>query len=344
MIPMQRIGSALASAAALALLAGCGAEGEPLGPAGARLRLTLENLPALDAAREGSYEAWVVDGAGTPHSAGRFTPAGGVAELANPIADARELWITVEPPGDADGAPSPQLLLRGSVRGGSGALGIEGAVTGAGLPFRAAPGQYTVFTPSDNAEHGYPSNEHAGIWLLNSTVISQGIDQWVRLTPLQPGWVYEGWMVRDLGLPGEVWMSYGKFTPSIDGAVNRRDHNGWGPFSGVDDYVTAGAEDYPGDDWVANPFGFPVPGDLPLPVDFRERDAAGQFRWWHLITVEPAWNLTQAEPVSSERPFLLRPYRDRFRMIYPDNRDIGRGRPISLDPAGIPRGRVEVAR
>lgn len=325
-------------AAAAALLCACGGGGSALAPAGAGLELSLHGLRALDPASEGHYELWAVDASGTPRSAGRFVPGDGV-RLANPAADARELRVTVEPPGDGDPAPSPQLLLRGRVRDGGAEMRIEGAVTAAELALREKPGQYTVFTPSDNHRYGYPSNEYAGVWLLNSTVISQGIDQWVRLTPLKPGWVYEGWMVRDPGLPGEVWMSYGKFTPSNDGAVNRRDQNGWGPFSGVDDYVTAGAEDYPGDDWVSNPFGFPVPGDLPLPVDFRERDAAGEFRWWHVITVEPEWNLSREEKVSSERPFLLQPYRDRFI----DN-GIGRGRPITLRPEGIPGGRVRVVR
>ena len=329
-----------------ALLGACaGDAGAPLGPAGSTLDLRLSGLRPLDPAREGSYEGWVVDAGGRAHSAGRFQlSATGAVRLTTPVGDGREVLVTVEPPGDADDQPSAQVLLRGEVRGRRADLRLEGAVTAAGLALRADPGQYTVFTPSDNHEYGYPSNEYAGVWLLNSTVVSKGIDQWVRLTPLKPGWVYEGWMVRDLGLPGEIWMSYGKFVPSSDGAVNRRDHNGWGPFSGVDDYVTAGAEDFPGDDWVSNPFGFPVPGQIALPVDFRERDATGRFRWWHVLTIEPAWNADPEEPVSSERPFLLQPYRDRFLRVYDDNRDIGRGRPITLHVDGLPAGVVEVVR
>lgn len=346
-IPGALLRRPLAVACVLLLVLGASAcagdGGNLLGPAGTRLHLQLSGIRELDPDREGTFEAWVLDEAGKAHSAGRMSLAssGGI-ELVSPIAGGRVLQITVEPPGDTDPEPSPQVLLSGSFRRGRAELRLEGAVTAADLPFRDNPGQYTVFTPSDNHKYGYPSNEHAGIWLVNSTVISLGIDQWVRLTPLKPGWVYEGWMVRDLGESGEIWMSYGKFTPSSDGAVNRRDDNGWGPFSGVDDYVTAGAEDYPGDDWVANPFGFPVPGNLDLPVDFREKDATGEFRWTHVITVEPAWN--QGEAVSSERPFLLRPYRDRFTMIYDDNRDIGRGRPITLRLEGLPRGVVEVRR
>lgn len=326
-------------AAGLIALSGACGDGAPLGPAGAEIELTFQGLRALDPAAEGSYELWMVTADGTAHSAGRFTPQDGRVVLSNPVGRVKQLLVTVEPPGDADATPSPQVLLRGEARGGRVELRIEGAVTAADLALREKAGQYTVFSPSDNHKYGYPSNEYAGIWLLNSTVISQGIDQWVRLTPLKPGWVYEGWMVRDLGSPGEVWMSYGKFTPSNDGAVNRRDHNGWGPFSGVDDYVTAGAEDYPGDDWVSNPFGFPVPGGLPLPIDFREKDAAGEFRWSHVITIEPEWNLARGEAVSSERPFLLQPYRDRFI----DN-GIGRGRPITLRAESLPSGEARVVR
>lgn len=330
----------------LALLSACDGDGggEPLGPVGSEVELSLSGLAELDPTREGVYQAWMVDGSGTAHSAGRFQSAAAPVRVTTPIADAAEIWITVEPPGDTDAVPSPHLLLRGRVSGGGSAeLGVEGALTAADLPLREKPGQYTVFTPSDNFEHGYPSNEHAGIWLLNSTVVSQGLDQWVRLTPLKPGWVYEGWAVRDHGLPGAVWMSYGKFTPTNDGTVSRRDHNGWGPFSGVEDYRTAGAEDYPGDDWVANPFGFPVPGDLPLPIDLRERNAAGEFRWWHVITIEPARDL-EADGISEERPFAVRPYRDRFLMVFPDNRDIGRGRPITFQPDGVPGGSARVLR
>lgn len=331
-ISALRIGVAAALAAATTGLAGCDLSSEPLGPAGTPLRLELGGLPAIDPATVGQYEAWVVDRSGAAWSAGRFDPAVGGVDLVTPVSGGVRFLVTLEQPGDLDALPSAQVILRGELSDGRATLRPEGAVTAADLPFRESPGQWTVFTPSDNAEHGYPSNEHAGIWLFNSAPReTEQRDFYVRLSPLEDGWHYEGWMVRDLGRPGEVWLSYGKFRPSPDGTVDHRDHTGWGPFSGVDDYRTAGAENYPGEDWVANPFGYDVPGGLELPIDLREQDASGEFRWTHVITVEPAWEYD--EPLTTERPFVIRPYLDRF-----VDTGIGRPRPITLRDEALPHG------
>lgn len=310
-LPRRSRAAALLLAAALSGCSGEGGGGQPVGAEGASLQLSLSGLRALDPAREGSYEAWVLDGSGTPRSAGKFVlPADGRVELRSPVARASGVEVTVEPPGDSDPAPSRQKLLRGSLRGGSADLSMAGAVTNSDLPLRERPGQFTMFTPSDNHLHGYPSYESAGIWLFNMAPreTQQG-DMWVRLTPLREGWTYEGWMVRDLDLPGAVWLSYGKFVPDGTGAVNQRDDTGWGPFSGVLDYLK-GEEEFPGDDWISNPLGLALPGGLPLPLDLRETDAAGNGRWTHVITIEPATD--RGEKLTTERPFLLRPYRDPF--------------------------------
>lgn len=332
MTATTRPGVALLAAAVLAW-SGCDSA-DPLGVQGTPLRLELDGLAAIDPDRTGVYEAWVVDRSGGAHSAGRFSGADAVVQLTTPISSGVRFMVTLEPPGDADDAPSPHVLLHGDLSRGGASLGIEGAVTAANLTLRESPGQWTVFTPSDNFEYGYPSNEHAGVWLFNSAPreTEQG-DFYVRLSPLRDGWMYEGWIVRDFGTPGEVWLSYGKFRPSPDGTVDQRDHTGWGPFSGVDDYRTAGAENYPGDDWVSNPFGYDIPGGLELPLDLREQDSSGQFRWTHVITVEPAWELD--EPLTSERPFVIRPYVDRF-----TDTGIGRPRPVTLRPERVPHGRV----
>ncbi len=216
----------------------------------------------------------------------------------------------MEAPGDRDPAPSRQKLLRGAFRGGTAELSVVGAVTATDVPLRERPGQFTMFTPSDNHLNGYPSSESAGIWLFNMAPrqTEQG-DMWVRLAPLRDGWIYEGWMVRDLDSPGAVWLSYGKFLPEGTGAVSQRDDTGWGPFSGVVDFLK-GEEEFPGDDWISNPLGLAVPGNLPLPLDLRETDAAGNGRWTHVITIEPLTD--RGERMTTERPFLLRPYRDPF--------------------------------
>jgi hypothetical protein len=293
------------------ILLACG-DGGPSAPpvdVGARLLLTTTALPALDSQREGYYQAWALDAAGRAHSMGIVSPGG--ATLTNPIADVRAIEITVEPPGAPDGAPSSQRLLRGAIRGGTAELSISSAVTQGDLALRTQPGTFTMFSPSNNSWAGYPSHEESGIWLFNVRPRdTPQNDAWVRLTQLQAGWTYEGWMVRDFGMPNAIWLSYGKFVPDQTGAVSGRDDTGWGPFSGVLDFQTAGEEDFPGDDWISNPLNFPFPAELSLPLDLREKALGGGSRWTHVITIEPARD--RGEPIGSERPFFMRPYHDPF--------------------------------
>jgi hypothetical protein len=191
-----------------------------------------------------------------------------------------------------------------------------------------------MFSPSDNLVNGYPSHEESGIWLFNMAPReTPQNDMWVRLTQLQNGWTYEGWMVRDYGTPGAIWLSYGKFTPDATGAVNSRDDTGWGPFSGVVDFMTAGEEEFPGDDWISDPLGFGMPGGLPLPLDLREKNGSGAYRWTHLITIEPMSD--KGEGVGNERPFVIRPYRDPFGDGVP-----GDARTITFRGDGVPTGEV----
>jgi hypothetical protein len=319
---------------AVASLFGCGGEAAgPAVPAGATLALTA-SLPQLDAAREGAYEAWIVDGGGRAHSAGRFATAAGEIRFSSPT-DGREFQVTLEPPGDADDQPSPRILLRGRFTGGRAELTIVDAITRGGISLQSTPGTFTMFSPSDN-HTGYPSHEEAGVWLFNTRPReTPQNDMWVRLAPLQPEWTYEGWMVRDLGTPNEIWLSYGKFLPDVTGALNDKDDTGWGPFSGVVDFVNGSVENFPGDDWISNPLGYPFPSQLTLPLNLREKDAAGQLRWTHVISIEPATD--RGEAIGSERPFFIRPYRD----LYGDQK-AGDPRNITYRPDGVPRGVVEV--
>jgi len=301
------------------------------------LNLTLVGLRALDSTTEGSYEAWLTDGAGGFRAVGRFTGGSAVALALPPSAHGgTEVWITVEPPGDDDATPSSQRLLRGALTGGHAELSVVGAVTQGTLSLREHPGQFTMFSPSDNALDGYPSYEESGIWLFNMQPrqTEQG-DMWVRLTQLASGWTYEGWMVRDIGQPNAIWLSYGKFRPDYSGAVNSRDDTGWGPYSGVVDFRTDGEEEFPGDDWIANPMGYPFPKELSLPLDLRETTPAGAPRWTHVITIEPVWN--RGEAIGAERPFLLQPYSDPFGDAGP-----GIPRTITYRPENVPSGRGEL--
>jgi hypothetical protein len=306
------------------------------GTAATSIAFSFTGLRALDPATEGTYAAWTADAAGQLHSLGAFASTSAVTLSLQAPADGTDLWITVQRPGDSSSSPSAQKLLRGTLHGGHADLSVVGAVTQGTLALRQHPGQFTMFTPSNNATDGYPSHEEAGVWLFNMQPreTEQG-DMWVRLTQLDPGWTYEGWMVRDIGLSGAIWLSYGKFLPDYTGTINSRDDTGWGPFSGVVNFRTDGEEEFPGDDWLSNPLGFPFPKELRLPLDLREQTASGASRWTHVITIEPAWN--RGEPIGSERPFLIQPYQDPFGTGGP-----GLPRTITFHPEGLPSGKADL--
>jgi hypothetical protein len=325
-------GATLAALAALALAVACGGGTDaPTTPAGSAGIVLATSLPVLDAAREGQYEAWTIDASGGFRSLGRFS-AGGTITVASPVSDVVGIEVTLEPPADADARPSAQVLLRGAMLGGRAELGYEGAITQNDLALRVAPGQFTMFSPSDNDSLGYPSHEEAGVWLFNMAPgQTEQKDYYVRVTQLQPGWTYEGWMVRDLGQAGAIWLSYGKFLPDWTGALNQPDDTGWGPFSGVRDYQRARLEDFPGDDWISNPLHLPWRQELTLPLNLREKDAQGRMRWTHVITIEPATD--RGEAITTERPFFLRPYVDPFGDLPP-----GVARPITFHTETLPHG------
>lgn len=330
----RRIVRSLAAVAVAIVPAACGSDSATGIEIGSELAVSFENLPQIDAL-DGSYEAWVTDAAGTAYSLGRFQPAPDLT-FGSPVSDARAFLVTVEAPGDADATPSAAVLLAGQFHGGRADLRVEGAVTAAGLALRLHPGQFTMFTPSDNIANRYPSNEEAGIWLFNMySSETEQKDFWVRLTQLASGWTYEGWMVRDYGSPNAIWLSYGKFVTDASGTVNRRDDDGWGPFSGAEDYRADNPEDFPGSDWVANVLGLPFPAELSLPLDLRERTSTGEDRWTHVLTIEPGFDVGQ--PTWESRPFVVRPYRDPFGQGGP-----GQPRTITFRPEGVPGGTVLV--
>jgi hypothetical protein len=319
-----------------AALLGCGGAGDLVSPPGGARTLTVAlTLSALDVPAEGRYEIWAVDAAGQHRSLGRLD-AGGTLTVPLPAEVPVSVEVTLEQPGDVDAVPSAQLLLRGVVQNGHADLTYMGAVTQGGLPARPAPGQFTMFSPSDNDTAGYPSHEESGIWLFNMAPGETAQrDYYVRMTQLQPGWTYEGWMVRDIEKPSAIWLSYGKFVPDWTGALNQPDDTGWGPFSGVLDYHRARLEDFPGDDWISNPLQLPWRAELTLPLDLRGKDGAGHLRWTHVVSIEPATD--RGEPVTSERPFFMRPYADPFGDLGP-----GVPRTITFHGESMPRGTAEV--
>lgn len=320
-----------------ALLHTSGCAADVAGPriaTGTVLNLTTTALVALDTVREGRYAVWFIDASGGASFARTFAP-GATVEIVSPIDGASEVQITLELSGAAMDRPSDRVILRGDFRDGRADLSVVEAITQAG-ELRARPGQFTMFSPSDNGAAGYPSHEESGVWVFNmNPSATEQKDFYVRLTQLGAGWTYEGWMVRDFGSPQEIWLSYGKFVPDWTGALNQPDDTGWGAFSGVTDFASLHLEDFPGDDWISNPLGFPFPSALSLPLNLREKDATGKLRWTHVISIEPMSD--KGEPIGTERPFFLRPYSDPFGDLNP-----GMPRTITFHEEGVPTGRVEV--
>lgn len=313
---------------------------------GDRLELSLSGVRAMDAATEGVLHLWVVPAAGEPVSIGPLTDlpattdgtAKAVFDL--PVSDARRFLVTVEPPGDDDDVPSRYHLVGGDVAGNRTILTIEGVLTN-GPPLETDPGSHSLFTTSNNIEFGYPSAEDAGLWLFTlRPIFNVHETREVRVTPLRPAWLYGGWIVRGRGTDDELWIPYGKFRPDEGGLLSSRDDTGSGPFSGDEDYLNAGVEDVPGEEWVtdkvAGVLGFDLPGDLSLPLDLDAVDpVTGEAVWYHVITIEPAFD--EGEPMYDARPFFIQPYRN----------PVGEGGPG--DPrlisyvGGEPVGRIEPA-
>lgn len=334
--------------ALLLATAGCGDDGIRIG---ALVTLQFESLRNLDPVTEGSYEAWLIQGSGAPVSLGRFQiPPGGHLLLPGTIDEGWTVMITVEPPGDEDDMPSDTWLLGGRLEGRTTELTIEGYVT-AGTPLERDIGTHVLFTPANNAWDPYPSSEDAGIWVFNmhttdNPMRREGVDMssdfFLKSTPLREGWVYEGWIVYDYGLPNECWVSYGKWDSGPFNRMNEPDNTGFGPFSGFIDYVGNGLallHNFPGDDWVENPYDLPVPCGLELPFDLNGGGPQNlDSRWTHVITIEPARDRPVESPFvdpaapTLARPFLIQPYRNPF----------GEGvwdepRVIDYNPDGIPR-------
>lgn len=295
----------------LAVLVGAACGTDPAGPVpGETYEVVFRELTAVPA-DEGTLEVWV-HGAGDTLSVGRVIQTTGALDPFRfrlpPEGAVDGVLVTVEPPGDADARPSSSVLLHGDFRGARAELSMEGVVTD-GRPLQPAPGAHSLFTTSNNSEDGYPSAENAGLWLFTLTPSrNEHGTREVKLTPLRAGWTYEGWVVRTGSDP--VWISYGKFRPDELSLLSSRDDSGTGPFSGAEDFRTAGVEDVPGEEWttdrVARRLGITLPGDLELPLALDAVDGDGEAVWHHVISVEPSWQLAEG-PVEG-RPFPVRPY------------------------------------
>lgn len=357
---------------AAAALVGCGPESTAprAGDDGATLTLRLRHVPALVPEVHGSYEAWVVEPGGGVRSAGRFQghPAGSASvtvTLESPVADPVEVFVTVEPPGDVDGTPSTMRFVGGPVQGGRAELDHNAYLT-PGVPLQPTPGTHVLFTPSNNQElGGVDTFEDAGVWMFNIDAPGgarpDNPDYYLTYTPLSPGWVYEGWIVRDHGTDDAVWLAYGKFQPSPRQKADSMDSAGFGPFSGRLRPREVRFEHeiaFPGADWVSNPFGLPVPGGLSLPLDLNgcragpeACEAAGQeygdSRYTHVVTIEPRSELEEDRwldgTVAPENAMVPEP----FPLFEPYRNPIGNAPPseprtIEYHPEGVPAGTAEL--
>jgi hypothetical protein len=283
-----------------AALVGCGDEG----PEMPMVNVVFQDLAALEATTEGTYEGWVIDASGTPFSTGKFALApSGQYTFTSPIAEPMMFVLTVEPPGDADALPSDQKLLGGAFSGGTATLSALGFVTASGsADFATSPGTHVLLTPTTATG----SDDDGGIWLLDP---AGAPDPSVTLPPLTDGWVYEGWVVHQPGTAMQTAISYGKYEPQADGTVSTRDSDAAGPLSGAPGDLSAGPP-FPGGDFVMDN-GNAVPGGIALPFDFNGDDVVtGDSEWMHVISIEPAFD--EGEASLAARPFQLKPFGNPF--------------------------------
>jgi hypothetical protein len=328
---MRRLGLV----AVLGLLLACG--DEAVGPGvDQAFEIVFDDLASLPA-DQGTLTVWVYGAVDTVAVAELPSGTGGeplaAVDFLMPLKAAVGVLVTVEPPADPSPGPQASRVLAGRFDGTRAELSAEGTMTD-GRPLQRDPGAHSLFTTSNNSE-GYPSAENAGLWLFTLTPARNvhGTRE-VKLTPLQPGWTYEGWLVWQG--PPKVWISYGKFRPDEFSLLTSRDDSGSGPFAGTEDFRNAGVEDVPGEEWtsdeVALQLGIDLPGGFDLPLAIDSVDEAGRALWHHVISIEPAFDLVEG-PLEG-RPFGVRPYEN----------DIGAGGPgvprTILLARSLPSGRV----
>ena len=298
------------------------------GPEMATVEVTFQNLAVLDAATEGSYEGWVIDGSGTALSTGKFVlDASGMHTFDSPIAEPMTFVLTVEPPGDNDAIPSDQKLLGGLFTGGTATLSALGFVSvDASADFSTSPGTHVLLTPTTATA----TDDDGGIWLIDP---GTGMST-VSLPALNDGWVYEGWVVYEPGTTMQTAISYGKYEPQPNGTLSTRDSDAAGPLSGAPGDLMAGPL-VPGGDFVmAN--GETVPGSIALPFDFNGDDiVSGDSKWMHVISIEPSFD--EGEASLDAVPFQLKPFGNPFGDGGPtDMRTINTLGPLPTGTATIP--------
>lgn len=273
------------------------------------------------------YEGWVVSG-GAEVSLGKFnatadgqlvTPAGqtitgGKFEVPAGLNDVSVVFVSIEPAGDTDAAPSDTRMLAGSVTEGVASL-VVGDAAAIGNTFEAANGFYILATPTDGHLR---SDEKSGIWFRRAVDQLEPDPRGLFIPELPDGWLYEGWVDIE-GIPvtsGKFWdpwdidmsapysgpadmnetdiydVMFDEYVSVVvqgeNGVELFTGNEGWKMFQkdglGLDLFFHGPPE--PGEDYLLNP-----PPGLEFPVDLSGLPI--------YVTIEP-------EPDDSPEPFGLR--------------------------------------
>jgi len=239
------------------------------------LSLSFTNLASLDPAVDGLYEGWAIVG-GAPVSTGVFNvnaagepvdPVTGdpvpVFDAGTDISGATSIKISLEPPMDADPAPSGLIVLSGDPVGDTALL--TAAVPGLDM-LASATGAYILATPSDDAVD--TMNGDQGIWFLTMPGPMAGL---VGLPDLGSAWTYEGWVV-DVSGAAPVPYSTGTFSAGDMADGDLAGCNGGGPpFPGQDftAFHCGPVLDLDSGDFAAVISIEPVPDNNPGPFAFK---------------------------------------------------------------------------
>ena len=239
--------------------------------------LTL-NLNGLESLGDGFlYEGWVlIDD--VPTSTGTFSvDASGVLSnttfsVNTELLEAADAFVlSIEPDPDPDPAPAATKLLVAPF--GDGDTATVGYDTVG--DFTDIGGTFFMRTPTDEdmangeANNG---NDQYGVWYGIPGVPPLPS---LMLPSLEPGWIYEGWVITDNGP-----ISTGTFTDFDMADDNAGDENGFSA-------ILFGGPPIPGEDFFRN-----APDGVVFPLDVRNRTV--------VVSVEPV-------PDDSPAPFVLKP-------------------------------------
>ncbi|MHC4428457.1 MAG: hypothetical protein ACYS0D_07610 [Planctomycetota bacterium] len=258
---------------------------------GPQVQLDIQNLQPLEAGR---YELWIIEG-GNAHLAGTVTPSasgevdGALFDIPSAVTTPENAVITYE--NDSDTDPSDSKLMGGAFGGtGVATFSLVGfALESEAFSAANTNGEYFLRTPSDEAA-GAPNNgnDEQGVW-IGTPGMPPAPD--LALPALQPGWVYEGWVV-ETSAGGPFPVTTGRFADDqgVNGTADR-DSDEQGPFGGTEN----NGPPIPGNDYVMDNASEMLPAGLARPP-FTLNDG----NWMVVITLEPTDNDTPG-------PFSVKP-------------------------------------